>query len=52
LGYIVKPSFFDTAAHIPHSEYLTRMSVDSEAGPILMKTIKQMAEEQQVSTIK
>ena len=46
LGYIVKPSFFDTAAHIPHSEYLTRMSVDSEAGPILMKTIKQMAEEQ------
>lgn len=46
LGYIVKPTFFDTAAHIPHSEYLTRMSVDREAGPILMKTIKQMAEQQ------
>lgn len=42
LGYIVKPGFFDPANEIPHSAYLTRMSVDTAAGPVMMGVIEEM----------
>ncbi|MBL7874639.1 MAG: alkaline ceramidase [Cyclobacteriaceae bacterium] len=38
LGYIIKPSFF-TDKNIPHSEYLTGMSVGKETGPLMMKAL-------------
>ena len=43
LGYIVKPIYFDTTAKIPHSEYLTGMSVHKDAGTILLKVIEELA---------
>jgi len=46
LGYILKPSFFDPAANIPHCEYLTGMSVGRDAGPILMKAVEELLKEQ------
>jgi len=42
LGYIVKPSFFDAANEIPHSAYLTSMSVDTAAGPVMMGVVKEL----------
>lgn len=35
LGYILKPTFFENKG-IPHSEYLTSMSVGKSTGPIMM----------------
>jgi hypothetical protein len=46
LGYIVKPEFFDSTFNLPHSGYLTGMSVDRNAGPLMMKIIGQLADEQ------
>ncbi len=43
LGYILKPNFFNPADSLPHAEYLTGMSVDKEAGPLVMKQIQKMA---------
>ena len=42
LGYIVTPDFFDPANEIPHSEYLTGMSVDKNAGEIIMQVIESL----------
>ena len=45
LGYILKPTFFDSTTTIHHTEYLTGMSIDKEAGPILMKAIESLAKD-------
>lgn len=46
LGYILKPSFFNPADSLPHAEYLTGMSIDKDAGPLVMKQIAKMANSQ------
>lgn len=40
LGYILKPSFFVKENKIPHSEYLTGMSIGPDTMKIIMDTIK------------
>jgi hypothetical protein len=42
LGYIIKPSFFETNNKIPHSEYLTGMSIGSETMGIILSTLKNL----------
>ena len=42
LGYIIKPSFFDLSNKIPHSEYLTGMSIGSETMGIILSTLKNL----------
>lgn len=42
LGYIIKPSFFDAGNKIPHSEYLTGMSIGSETMGIILSTLKNL----------
>ena len=41
LGYILKPIYFEDST-LPHSEYLTRMSVGQQAGPIILQGIKEL----------
>ena len=43
LGYIVTPDFFDPENQVPHSEYLTGMSIDQNAGPMIMGVIEELA---------
>ena len=43
LGYILKPSFFDPAKKIPHSEYLTGMSVGPQTMEIIHKTLLELS---------
>lgn len=45
LGYILKPGFFDPAHKIPHSEYLTGMSVGPDTMRIIMETLKKLTAE-------
>ena len=45
LGYIVTPDFFDSTRNIPHSEYLTGMSVDGNAGNVVMEVIRELSVE-------
>ncbi len=40
LGYIVKPSFFDMSNKIPHSEYLTGMSIGPATMGIIFSTLQ------------
>lgn len=40
LGYIVKPSFFDMSNKIPHSEYLTGMSIGPATMGIILSNLK------------
>jgi hypothetical protein len=40
LGYILKPSFFVKENKIPHSEYLTGMSIGPDTMKMIMDTIK------------
>lgn len=40
LGYIVKPSFFDLSNKIPHSEYLTGMSIGPATMGIILSNLK------------
>jgi len=40
LGYILKPSYFEPGNQIPHSQYLTSMSIGPETMPILEKELK------------
>ena len=40
LGYIVKPSFFDLSKNIPHSEYLTGMSIGPATMGIILSNLK------------
>ena len=42
LGYILKPSFFDPTQKIPHSEYLTGMSVGPETMQIIYTTLEEL----------
>ena len=42
LGYIIKPSFFEASNKIPHSEYLTGMSIGSETMGIILSTLKNL----------
>lgn len=39
LGYILTPEFYEPGPPVKHAEYLNSMSVDKEAGPILMGVI-------------
>jgi hypothetical protein len=39
LGYIIKPSFFESSNHIPHSKYLTGMSIGPETMDIIYSTL-------------
>lgn len=43
LGYIVTPDFFDFSNNIPHSEYLTGMSIDKNAGSVMMSVIEELS---------
>ena len=45
LGYIVKPDFFDPSKKLPHAEYLTGMSVDKNAGIVMMNVIEELSSE-------
>ncbi|MFN6244933.1 MAG: neutral/alkaline non-lysosomal ceramidase N-terminal domain-containing protein [Chitinophagaceae bacterium] len=42
LGYILKPSFFIKENNIPHSEYLTGMSIGPDTMKIIMETLKEL----------
>lgn len=42
LGYIVKPSFFDLSNKIPHSEYLTGMSIGPATMDIILSTLQML----------
>ncbi|MFN5479322.1 MAG: hypothetical protein ACK43J_08415 [Chitinophagaceae bacterium] len=43
LGYILKPTFFDPSKKIPHSDYLTGMSIGPQTMDIIMETLKKLA---------
>ncbi|MEY3060404.1 MAG: hypothetical protein RL000_1756 [Bacteroidota bacterium] len=43
LGYILKPSFFDPKNNIPHSEYLTGMSIGPETMQIILQTLRELS---------
>ena len=45
MGYILKPSYFDPSADMPHAEYLTRMSAGAEAGPTVLEKIRNVIPE-------
>lgn len=45
LGYILTPEFYEENPKVKHSEYLTGMSIDKEAGAILLDNIKSLANE-------
>jgi hypothetical protein len=42
LGYILKPSFFNKDNKIPHSEYLTGMSIGPQTMDIIMQTLSEL----------
>jgi hypothetical protein len=44
LGYILKPSFFVKKNKIPHSEYLTGMSIGPDTMNIIMETLEELLE--------
>lgn len=43
LGYILKPSFFNPDNKIPHSEYLTGMSIGPQTMDIILQTLKSLS---------
>ncbi|MEY3179315.1 MAG: hypothetical protein RJB42_1556 [Bacteroidota bacterium] len=43
LGYILKPSFFDPKNNIPHSEYLTGMSIGPETMQVILQTLRELS---------
>lgn len=43
LGYILKPNFFDPKNKIPHSEYLTGMSIGPQTMDIIYQTLKELS---------
>ncbi len=45
LGYILKPSFFDSTRNIPHSKYLCSMSVGPKTSAIVMEIIHELSEQ-------
>ena len=42
LGYILKPTFFETGNTIPHSQYLTSMSVGPQTMNIIRETLQNL----------
>jgi hypothetical protein len=42
LGYILKPSYFKDSL-MPHSTYLTSMSLGPETGPLLIKSLEELS---------
>jgi len=45
LGYILTPEFYEENPKVKHSEYLTGMSIDEEAGTLLIEKIRSLANE-------
>jgi hypothetical protein len=43
LGYILTPEFYEENPKVKHSEYLTGMSIDEEAGAVLIDHISSLA---------
>lgn len=43
LGYILTPEFYEENPKVKHSEYLTGMSIDEEAGTLLIDNINSLA---------
>ncbi len=43
MGYILRPEFFDKTQAIPHSPYLTSMSVGKHGGPKMMEVVRELA---------
>ena len=46
LGYLVRPEFFDEQQKIPHAEYLTKVSVGKDGGPVMMREIQRLIQGQ------
>lgn len=44
LGYILKPAYFENTG-LPHAEYLTRMSVGKQTGPMILETVKELVKD-------
>jgi hypothetical protein len=44
LGYILKPVYFSQGNEIPHSEYLTGMSIGPETMPIIERVLRKLTE--------
>jgi len=42
MGYILRPAYFEDPS-LPHSAYLTRMSLGKNTGPIIMEELKKLA---------
>jgi len=47
LGYILKPSFFDSSKNIPHSKYLCSMSVGPQTSTIVMNVLRELSAQKQ-----
>ena len=47
LGYILKPSFFDSSKNIPHSKYLCSMSVGPQTSAIVMNVLRELSAQKQ-----
>jgi hypothetical protein len=43
MGYIMTPEFFQPGTRMKHVDYLSSMSIDKEAGPVLMKRIREIS---------
>lgn len=44
LGYILKPAYFENPSLL-HAEYLTRMSVGKQTGPMILETVKELVQD-------
>ena len=47
LGYILTPEFYEENPKVKHSEYLTEMSIDEQAGVVLIDHISSLANKNQ-----
>jgi hypothetical protein len=45
LGYILKPEYFKEGNEIPHSPYLTGMSIGPQTMPIIESVLRKLTEE-------
>ena len=44
LGYILTPDFFEPDSRLKHKEYLTSMSIDKEAGNLIIKAVAEITQ--------
>ncbi|WP_276389597.1 neutral/alkaline non-lysosomal ceramidase N-terminal domain-containing protein [Eudoraea chungangensis] len=44
LGYILTPEFFEKEPRVKHSNYLKSMSIDPQAGPLILQTIEELSQ--------